>query len=184
MHSGNLDGTTDSTQAGAPDIRMARLQDAHRLQSLFVQFVELRASMSTDGKPVEFPNVTPTTGDLMPRWGTCALATIRERTVGYLLTDQRDPLAMEIVAFYVEPEFRNRGLGTAMLRLVEDELRRQGMVTMLALSREVWKPSGRRSETFFESHGYTPMWVDDPATEKEPLVLLKKTLTESESESE
>lgn len=166
---------TNRADEEKPEIRLAQLQDAHRLHSLFVGWLELRASMSSDGKPVEFPTITPTTRDLMPRWGTCALATIRERTVGYIITDQRDPLALEIVAFYVDPEYRGQGLGTQMLTLVEKESHAQGMATLIALTREAWQPDGRRSESFFEQRGYVPMLIDD-ASDPEPLVLLTKSL--------
>ncbi|HEY7687766.1 MAG TPA: GNAT family N-acetyltransferase [Dongiaceae bacterium] len=84
---------------------------------------------------------------------------------GYLLCARRPmqwqatfplpPMLWELVSIYVEPRQRGSGLGSAMLRAMEDRIAVADTPTKLI----GLIPQNRRAAAFYQARGYVPAWL-------------------------
>jgi GNAT superfamily N-acetyltransferase len=174
MRDAETDTSPDIDKRDKPECRRAQFEEQARLQGLFLEFLQLRGTISLDEPAGNSPQPTASIPNFSPRWGPCAIATHQDRVVGYLLTDRRDPPILEAIAFYVAPDFRHQGIGAELLQLVETDAREEGFITVMATMRETWVQGGTRPEKFFERCGYASLQLDED--EHHPLMFVKKDL--------
>ncbi len=109
----------------------------------------------------------------LPTW----IAKAGGRAVGFLTVAQHYPMAAEVHCIAVHKEWHGKGVGTALLRHVEAELRGRGVEYLQVKTMGPSKPNAAYARTthFYESRGFvrleevTGLWPGLPT-----LILIKK----------
>jgi GNAT superfamily N-acetyltransferase len=90
--------------------------------------------------------------------------------LGVLLLDQRYPTSAEVHLLAVRRKHHRAGIGRALVRRVEDDLRAQGvrLLSVKTLGPSASDPGFDRTRAFYTACGFHPveefpdLWVDDP----------------------
>jgi len=133
-------------------VRRAQLSDAADIAALVARYWEFEEIPGFDPERTEKLLSTLIS---LPERGHCWVAESRGAIRGYLIVVyvfslEHGGTMAEIDEFYVHPEFRSGGLGTALLTQSEQEMRSTGLVRVqLQLS-----VTNDRSRNFYERHGY------------------------------
>ena len=115
----------------------------------------------------------------MPTWVAMVdgLAASERRAAGFITINRHFPESAEVHCIAVHKDHHGRAVGTALLRFVEGELRRDGVEYLQVKTMGPSKPTAEYAMTlrFYRSRGFTPveeihgLWPGIPA-----LVLIKR----------
>lgn len=83
-----------------------------------------------------------------------AVAVHDDVIVGFAASEIRDIGVLEVMNLYVDDPFRKEGIGTAMLKLLEDQCRAGGVHTIVAFGSSQYYPGKRLPTGVFGSAGY------------------------------
>ena len=85
-------------------------------------------------------------------WLTISVIEKGGTPVGWAAREQLDEM---ITDFWIDPDYQRQGLGSALLKEIEDEIRHQGFTEAKVETHAM----NREAVSFFEKHGYAVHWL-------------------------
>jgi N-acetylglutamate synthase-like GNAT family acetyltransferase len=83
-----------------------------------------------------------------------AVAELDGIVIGFLCTEVREIGIIEIMNFYVDDQFRDQGIGLAMLKLAEDQCHERGVGNLVAFACDRYYPGKQFPTNVFKRAGY------------------------------
>jgi GNAT superfamily N-acetyltransferase len=84
-----------------------------------------------------------------------------EQVAGFAITRPSEPFLLDIRNIFVDDPYRDRGIGTMLLRELENIAGEIGTRVMIATSSRMWHPGKYHPTSLFERAGYTTLDLDD-----------------------
>lgn len=135
-----------------PIIRTARQEEADLLAEIGLRSWEKAMIPVGDTRPLlanarmAFQNFTRS------RWITISVVEAGGVAAGWAAREELDE---NITDFWIDPQYQRQGLGSALLEVVENEIRDRGFESA-ALETHA---KNREAVDFFQKHGYTVHWL-------------------------